>query len=329
MKKRIAKNKKPLSIALLAIVLVGGVAYMQYASRYRTTENAYLSADVVSVASLVPGRVIGVYAKNNQHVHKGDALFDVDPEPFRIALARAQADLAQAMQSARQDTAEIAAMRAQVAQTEIDLNNARSTYTRDKQLVAQHFLSQQGADDALARADALQASLDQARAKLSKALAAPVKTQERADVLKAEAEIAQAKLDLEHAHVAATQDGQISNLSLTTGSLVAVGEPLFALIAENSFHIDANFKETELPGIQSGQPVDIEIDMYPGHRFHGTVESLSGGTGTAFSLLPPQNATGNWVKIAQRVPVRVKLDSPGADHPLRIGATATVTVHLR
>jgi membrane fusion protein (multidrug efflux system) len=327
--KRIAENKKIIAIALLVIALIGGFVYMQYASRYRSTENAYLNADVVSVASLVPGRIIGVYVKDNQHVHKGDALFDVDPEPFRIALARAEADLAQAMQSARQDTAEIAAMRAQVAQTEIDLNNARTTYTRDKELVAQHFLSQQGADDALARVQALQASLDQARANLAKALSAPLKIQERADVLKAQAEIAQARLDLDHAHVAATQDGQISNFSLTPGSLVAVGEPLFALIAENSFHIDANFKETELPGIRPGQSVDIDIDMHPGHLFHGIVESLSGGTGTAFSLLPPQNATGNWVKIAQRVPVRIKLDTPGTDYPLRIGATATVTVHLR
>ncbi|HLY95913.1 MAG TPA: HlyD family secretion protein, partial [Sideroxyarcus sp.] len=100
-------------------------------------------------------------------------------------------------------------------------------------------------------------------------------------------------------------------------------------IADNSFHIDANFKETELPGIRPGQDVDLQIDMYPGHPFKGMVESISGGTGTAFSLLPPQNATGNWVKIAQRVPVRIKLAQTDAEHPLRIGATATVSVLLK
>ncbi len=105
--------------------------------------------------------------------------------------------------------------------------------------------------------------------------------------------------------------------------------PLFALIADNSFHIDANYKETELAGIHPGQGVDIQIDMYPGQHFKGTVESLSGGTGTAFSLLPPQNATGNWVKIAQRVPVRIKFAPTDAEHPLRIGATATVSVQLK
>jgi len=176
---------------------------------------------------------------------------------------------------------------------------------------------------------ALQASLEQARAKLSKALSAPVKTEERGDVLKAQATIDQAKLDLEHTYLTAAQDGQISNLSLTPGSMVGLGVPLFALIADNSFHIDANFKETELVGIHIGQDVDIKIDMYPGQHFKGTVESLSGGTGTAFSLLPPQNATGNWVKIAQRVPVRIKFAQTDAEHPLRIGATATVSVQLK
>ncbi len=327
--KRIAENKKLIAIVILVVVVLGGIGYQQYSSRYRSTENAYLNADVTPIAAQVAGRVTGVYVKDNQHVKKGEVLFDIDPEPVRIALARAEANLAQAMQNSRQDTAEVAAARAQVEQTSMDLNNARATYTRDKELVAQHFLSQQSVDDAHTRVETLDAALAQARAKLAKALSAPAKPQERADVLRAQAEIAQAKLDLEHTHVTAMMDGQISNLSLTPGALVGIGAPLFALIADNSFHIDANFKETELPGIHPGQEVDIKIDMYPGQTFKGSVESLSGGTGTAFSLLPPQNATGNWVKIAQRVPVRIKLAPTDADHPLRIGATATVSVKLR
>lgn len=327
--KRIIENKKIIVIVLVLLTIAGAIAYQQYGARYRSTENAYLSASVVPVATQVSGRVIAVHVKENQQVHKGDALFDIDPEPFSIALARAQADLAQAMQSLRQDSAEVAAMRAQVEQTENDLNNARSNLKRAQELVAQHFLSQQAADDAETRVQGLQAALGQARARLSKALAAPVKPQERADVLRAQAAIEQAKLDLDHAHITAMQDGRISNLSLTMGSMVTTGAPLFALIVDDSFHIDANFKETELSGIHPGQEADIQVDMYPGHVFHGTVESLSGGTGTAFSLLPPQNATGNWVKIAQRVPVRIRLPAPEAEYPLRIGATATVTVHLR
>lgn len=327
--KTLFANKK-ISFAALALLLVlGGLAYMHYASQTRSTENAYLSADVVNVASLVAGKVIAVHITDNQHVRKGDPLFDVDPAPFAIALERAQADLATANQNARQDNAEITVARAMVAQTQSDLLNARTIYNRDKELVAQNFMPQQTLDDAQTRMQALQSALDQAKAKLTKALSAPENAAERGDVLKAQAAIDQAKLDLEHTHVVAAQDGQISNLSLTAGSLINVGTPLFALIADNSFHIDANFKETELPGIHPGQEASIDIDMYPGQHFKGTVESISGGTGTAFSLLPPQNATGNWVKIAQRVPVRIKLAPTDAAHPLRIGATATVSVKLK
>ncbi|OIR16222.1 putative multidrug resistance protein EmrK [mine drainage metagenome] len=326
---RLKAHKKKIIIVLVIVALIAGLSFAYFAGLSRSTENAYINADVVNVAAQVSGRVIAVHIKDNQHVHKGDALFDIDPEPFSIALERAQADLALARQSARQDNAEVAAARALVSQAESDLANARNTYTRDKELVEQHFLSQQSLEDAQTRMQALQATLEQAHAKLAKALSAPEKTSERGDVLKAQAAIDQAKLDLEHTHVIAAQDGQISNLSLTAGSLVGAGTPLFALIADNSFHIDANYKETELVGIHPGQDVDIQIDMYPGQHFKGTVESLSGGTGTAFSLLPPQNATGNWVKIAQRVPVRIKFAPTDAAHPLRIGATATVSVQLK
>lgn len=325
----IKDNKRTLAIALALIALLGGFAVYHYAGLTRSTENAYINADVVNVAAQVSGRVTAVHVVDNQHVRKGDALFDIDQEPFTIALSRAQADLALARQAARQDSAEVSVARAQVAQMESDLANARAIYARDQELVSQHFLSQQSLDDAKTQSQSLQAGVEQARAKLKKALATPQKPEERGDVLKAEAAIEQAKLDLQHTHVTAAQDGQISNLTLTAGSLVTAGEPLFALIADNSFHIDANFKETELPGIHPGQDVDIAIDMYPGKQFKGKVESISGGTGTAFSLLPAQNATGNWVKIAQRVPVRIKLAPTDAEHPLRIGATATVSVQLK
>jgi len=322
-------HRRSILIALALVALSGGIAFIYHSGLSRSTENAYINADVVNVAAQVSGRVTAVYIKENQHVRKGDPLFDIDPEPFVIALSRAQADLALARQAERQDNAEISVARAQVAQAESDLANARTIYKRDQELVARHFLSQQSLDDAHTRSQTLQAALEEARAKLTKALSAPQQPDKRGDILKAQAAIEQAKLDLKHTHVIAAQDGQLSNVTLAAGSLVAAGQPQFALITDNSFHIDANFKETELVGIHPGQSVDIEIDMYPGQHFKGTVQSLSGGTGTAFSLLPPQNATGNWVKIAQRVPVRIKLAPTDADHPLRIGATATVSVQLK
>lgn len=326
---RINTHKRKIIISLILAAAVIGLSFAWFSGRSRSTENAYLNADVVSVASQVSGRVVAVHIKDNQHVQKGDALFDIDPAPFTIALERAQADLAQARQNARQDNAEVTAARALVSQAESDYANARNTYIRDSELVEKRFLSQQALDDAQTRMQALQATLEQNRAKLTKALSAPLNPEDRGDVLKAKAAINQARLDIEHTRVTAAQDGQISNLTLAAGSLVNAGAPLFALIADNSFHIEANFKETELPGIHIGQGVEIKIDMYPDQSFKGEVESISGGTGTAFSLLPPQNATGNWVKIAQRVPVRIKLAPTDAEHPLRIGATATVSVQLK
>ncbi len=215
------KKKIIITVSLVAVAVILVATY--FAGRSRSTENAYINADVVNVASLIGGRVVAVHVKDNQFVHKGDALFDIDPEPFAIALTRAQADLALAKQNARQDNAEIGAARAQVRQIEGDFASARASYARDKELVAQHFQSQQALEDAQSRMQALQAALDQARAKLTKALSAPEKTEERGDVLKAQAAIAQAKLDLEHTRLTAMQDGQISNISLTAGSLVGAG----------------------------------------------------------------------------------------------------------
>ena len=320
-------NTKTLAAMAALALLLGWFAYQRYHDASRSTENAYIEADVVNVASQVAGRVIRVYVQENQFVKKGDPLFDVDPEPYRIALSHAQADLAQALQNAHKDLAEIELAHAQIEQSESDLANAKSIAARDKELVARHFLSQQALDDANTRVKSLQAAVDEAHARLKSAHSAPEKIAQRGDVMKAEAAISQANLDLQRTHVLAEQDGQISNLTLVAGSTVGIGAPLFALIKKNSFHVDANFKETELPGIRPGQQVDIEFDMYPSQHFTGTVESLGGSTGTAFSLLPPQNATGNWVKITQRVPVRIRL-SP-TDRALRIGATATVTVHLK
>ncbi len=325
--KQLFTTKKTFTAILFIFILLGAFVFEHYTGSTRSTENAYINAEVVNVASQVAGRVTHIYVRENQFVHKGAALFDIDPEPYNIALAHAQADLAQALQNARQDRAEIELAQAQIRQSESDLANARSIDARDKKLVAQHFLSRQASDDAKTRMQSLQATLAQAHAKLTRARAAPEKTEERGDVLKAQAAIEQAKLDIANTHVTATQDGQISNLSLTAGSMVSAGAPLFALIEKDSFYIDANFKETRLSGIRPGQQVEIQVDMYPGQHFTGTVESLSGGTGTAFSLLPPQNATGNWVKIAQRVPVRIRF-AP-TDSVLRIGATATVTVQLK
>jgi membrane fusion protein (multidrug efflux system) len=142
----------------------------------------------------------------------------------------------------------------------------------------------------------------------------------------AAAMVKQAEVDLARTHVVSPTDGVVANFSLQPGSTVMPGVPLFVVISDKDYWVDANFKETELKEIRPGQSATIKSDIYPDHPFHGTVQSLSGGSGTAFSLLPAQNATGNWVKVTQRVPVRIKVDDPDPQHPLRIGTTASVKV---
>jgi membrane fusion protein, multidrug efflux system len=191
-------------------------------------------------------------------------------------------------------------------------------------------MSQQAVDDAAAKVSVSRAALDQARARLQRARAALISPNGQTPAVAAAlANLAQAQLELGYSKVVAPHDGWVVNKRLNEGSSVNPGQPLFGIIKDGTFWIDANFKETELPGLKPGLAADVVIDMYPQHTFKARIESLSGGTGSAFSLLPPQNATGNWVKVTQRVPVKVRLESPDREFPLRVGATATVTVHVK
>lgn len=316
------------AVAAVAVA-AGGYAWYRVARHERDTENAYVNADIARISALVAGPVSRVRVRDNQFVHRGDVLFEVDPRPFDVALAKARAKLAQAEQAAREDGADVGAARADVERERAALENAAVQLRRTEELVEQKFLSRQALDDARAKARTQAASLAAAEARLERAKeAASGGVAASPDVLQARAEIAQAELDLEHTRIEAPADGWLTNFSLVAGSSVTAASPVAALIVDASYWVDANFKETELAGVAPGQPADVVVDMYPGRVFHGRVESLSGGTGAAFSLLPPQNATGNWVKVTQRVPVRVRIVDADAEHPLRVGATATVSIRV-
>ncbi|HSQ82830.1 MAG TPA: HlyD family secretion protein, partial [Casimicrobiaceae bacterium] len=221
------------------------------------------------------------------------------------------------------------ATEADAARASSELVNAEANLRRTSSLVRQNFMSRQAADDAQARVAAARSALAAARARVDKARAALAQRGgETPAVGIAQAAVDKARLDLEHAVMRAPADGWVTRFDLTPGTVVTPGSPLFALVEDRSFWVDANFKETELAGVTPGRPATIVVDMYPEHTFHGKVESLAGGTGAAFSLLPAQNANGNWVKIAQRIPVRVSIRDADPRYPLRVGATATVSVRL-
>ncbi|HEX7649974.1 MAG TPA: HlyD family secretion protein [Noviherbaspirillum sp.] len=327
----IRKSAKWLVIAAVLIVAaIFGYRYWRHSQLYVSTDDAYINANTVEVAAQVSGAVTRVFVRDNQPVKTGDPLFEIDPEPYRVALEKAQAQLRLAEQSVSQQSAAVQAAEAQVAQRRAELENARSNNAREQQLVRQGFISRQGSEaartqqaTAIAALQAAQANLEQARSALG------ATGDENASVRAARAAVAQAEIDLQRTHVVSPTQGTVANLSLRPGNTVQPGAPLFSVISNQEYWVDANFKETELGRVQPGETATVTVDMYPDHPFRGVVESVSGGAGTAFSLLPPQNATGNWVKVTQRVPVRVRVTNPDPRHPLRIGTTANVEVAAR
>jgi len=314
--------------ALVLIVAIGfGVHYWRLSRLYVSTDNAYLNANRIEMAAQVSGPVRALWVRDQQTVKYGELLLQIDPQPYQLAVDEAEAQLELVNQTNSQNRAAVSAAQALVAQRTAELRNAQSTEQRAVELTKQKLISKQSAETvsteaatAAAAVRASQANLEQATSALGKAGA------QNAAVRAAAAKLAQAQLDLSHTRITAPASGLIANLEIRPGSMVQQGVPLFTVIGDNEYWVDANFKETELRRIKPGQEARVVMDMYPKRQFKGVVQSLAGGAGQAFSLLPAQNATGNWVKVTQRVPVRVQILDPDPNYPLRIGTTATVRV---
>jgi membrane fusion protein (multidrug efflux system) len=316
---------------IAAIVLVAaaffGFRYWHEASLYESTDNAYVGANQVEVTAQITGTVTRVHVRDQQHVKAGDPLFEIDAANYELAVQRARAQLELARQGTRQETAGVASAEAVLAQRRAEEANARSTWERNQQLMKSGFLSPQGAEQSRTALMTAQAATRAAEAGVAQARSALGSTgDENANVQAAIAALHQAELDLQRTRVVAPTDGVIANFNLQPGNVVQPGTPLFVIVASQEFWVDANFKETQLDAIHPGERAIVKTDMYPDHPFEGVVQSVAGGSGSAFSLLPPQNATGNWVKVTQRVPVRIRIENPDPQFPLRIGTSATVKV---
>jgi membrane fusion protein (multidrug efflux system) len=319
------------AIVLIVALVVGfGIHYWRISQAYESTNDAYINADTTQIAAQVAGPVLHVYVRDQQHVKAGDPLFDIDAEPFEVSVGAAEAQLRLAQQQAGEQQAAVQAAQAQVEQRAAELSNAQSNERRTRNLIKNGFLSEQNAEATQTAVATAAAALNAARANLAQAksaLGAP--GDQNAAVQAAESRLRQARLDLSHTRVFAPTSGTVANLTLRPGSPVQPLVPVFSLVSDNNFWVDANFKETQLDRIRRGQMATVRVDMYPDRTFQGVVQSLSGGSGAAFSLLPPENATGNWVKVTQRVPVRVHIADPDPNYPLRIGTTANVRVAVR
>jgi membrane fusion protein, multidrug efflux system len=317
-------------VALAAVIVAtvaGALLYWRHSELYPATENAYTGSNIVRVASEVSGPIIHVFVRTDEKVKAGDPLFDIDPTLYDAALrnARAQFDAAAAAAGTAGDSLKKAATKLEEKRTALE--DAIKTYreAKDAQQPDQPPSDQLNTAESAWR-DALKAYKDAEDAFATEQDKPLTVTTPTVQLRAAAAQLAKATHERVKTHATAPADGSISNVTLRPGATVQAGAPLFAIIEGNRWWVDANFKETDLARIKVGQPATVQLDMYPDVTFDGTVESISSGSGATFSVLPPENATGNWVKVTQRFPVRINLTNPPADKPLRVGASTSVTI---
>jgi membrane fusion protein (multidrug efflux system) len=329
-------------LGLLAIAgAVFGLRMYTFAQHHATTDDAQIEGHIDPVLPRVSGYVREVLVKENQPVKAGDVLLRIDPADLQAKVDQEQAELANAQAAVSVAQAAVSSARAAVVRARADVTAA---HTRQQQTAAdlqryqtlwdKEEISHQQYDAARAAAESSRAGTAASRATVDSA-AAQVQAAER-QVAAAEAKVAQHQAALEaallqhsYATVTAPVSGVVSKKDVEVGQMVQAGQPLLAIVQGHDAWVVANFKETQLAGMRPGQPVEVEVDAYPGVTFHGKIESLAAATGAKFSLLPPDNATGNFTKVVQRVPVKIVLtDPPSPQRPLRVGMNVSVVVEL-
>ena len=335
------RHKVLASVGLVALLVIAVASYLYWdnGSHFESTDDAFIAARQFAIAPQVAGYVTAVPVTDNEHVNKGGVIAKIDQRNYLAALAQADAQVAGAEAGIRNIDAQISTQDAQIASAQAQVNQAQAnleltkvTWGRDKPLVRQGWATaQQGTVD-VQNLKAQQASVDSAQATLKVAqrqidTLRAQRASAEANLGQAEAQRDQAKLNLGYTTVVTDQPGTVVNLTGAVGQYAQMGTNLTMFVPDEIWVV-ANFKETQLDRMRPGQPVDIEIDAYPERDFRGHVASVQPGSGPAFSLLPPENATGNYVKIVQRVPVKIILDNPPADVALGPGMSVVPTVRV-
>ncbi|WP_035058932.1 HlyD family secretion protein [Andreprevotia chitinilytica] len=327
-------KRKPILLGIAALFILAGIGYAAYytqvLSQREQTDNAYVGGNTVTITSQVNGSVTEIRADETQFVQAGQDLIKLDPADAEVALRQSEAKLGETVRQLRQQYANADQAKSVLAQKNVDLQKAKDDLARRAPLLAEQAVSAEDVDHAKQAVASAQASLESAQKQYESADAGidGVKLVDHPSVLAAKANYAQAWLSARRNAIVAPVSGQVAKRSVQVGARVAPGNSLMSIVPLNQLWVDANFKESELKNIRIGQPAKVEADVYGSKvEYTGKVVGLSAGTGSAFSLLPAQNATGNWIKVVQRVPVRISLDPKQlGEHPLRIGLSTVVTV---
>ena len=333
-KTRGRRTRLLVGVALVSIVLGAGYgAFWYYVGQYSvSTDDAYVHGNEVRLMSQVSGTVVDVDADNTDFVRQGQPLVELDRSDAEVALQKAEANLAQTVRSVRQLYAQEAEQKAVIAQRQATVTQARRDYERAKRLLARHVVSEEKYQQDQTAWQRAKANLQAARQKLV-ALRSQVEgtdAEHHPRVRLAVSQVRKAWLNLRRTTVVAPVSGFVARRSVQVGQEVTPGDALLAIVPLAQVWVQANFKETDLSKVRIGQPVTVHADFYGSKvTYHGKVAGLSAGTGSAFELLPPQNATGNWIKVVQRVPVRITLDPDDVKtHPLRLGLSLSVAIDV-
>jgi membrane fusion protein (multidrug efflux system) len=329
-------KRRSLLIAFTLIVLIVAVAYgiwwFVFARHYENTDDAYVSGNVVQVTSQVGGTVVAIHADDTERVQAGQPLVELDPSDAKVALNQAEAQLAQTVREVRTLFVNNGALNATIALRSTDLARAQQDLKRRQSLAGTGAVSGEEIQHARDAVKAAEAALQAAREQLAsnQALTSSTSVSQHPNVQRAGAQVRAAYLALSRTRLPAPITGYVARRSVQVGQRIAPGTPLLSVVPLNALWVDANFKEVQLAKMRMDQPVTLHSDLYGKDvTYHGKVVGLSAGTGAAFALLPTQNASGNWIKVVQRVPVRISLDPKELEaHPLRVGLSMDVTVDV-
>jgi membrane fusion protein (multidrug efflux system) len=310
-----------------ALLILGGGYYWLTSGGSVSTDDAQVKQDIVSVSAQVTGPVQQVFVRNGAQVKRGDLLFRIDPAPFQVALENAQAQLAAARLQTTQLRTQAAGTGADITGSEANLKIKQNALGRQQALLRQGFTTRADYEDALNEVKTAEQQLEDAKARAANAHAA-LAPGEQPQIAQAQAAVDKARLDLSRTEVRAPMDGTVENAdNLQVGQMAATGLGMLSLVHSKTAWVEANFKEKDVGRMVPGQRATIEVDAYPGQKFEAHVQSIGAGTGSEFSLLPAQNANGNWVKVTQRVPIRVAFNGTPSK-PMIAGLSVDATIYF-